>query len=78
MAMNITYGGKHHVGWWVGKDLPPRGNVTCVTADGDELELIKTQFKNLPHPPICNKVGMWRNDWAQFIVDNLPNKRLSY
>ena len=42
--------------------------VQLFQADGDELELIRARFQNVP---ICYSICTWRGQLAQFIYDNL-------
>ncbi len=42
--------------------------VVLFQADGDELELIRKRFSNLP---ITFSITIWRGEMAQFIYDNL-------
>ena len=59
--------------WHVG-DMEPRAaefisEVTQVQADGDELDFIRKQFKNLPDTN--RAVVCWFGDHAKFIVAHL-------
>ncbi len=44
-------------------------NVTYLQADGDELDAILRQFKNIPHTK--DRVQIWYREMAQFIASNL-------
>jgi hypothetical protein len=44
--------------------------IVSLTATGEELEAIKKLFVNIPMKPGAKQME-WRNDWAQFIFDNL-------
>jgi hypothetical protein len=61
--------------WYVQKGKPKFHDVDAketivvlLQADGHELELVLSRFKNIPHSfGICT----WRGEMAQFIYDNL-------
>lgn len=67
----------HTLGWHTGEKLPDLRDceITCVQADGDELEKVRREFctnlGSIPWPYPAKKVVIWRSPWAQFIVDNL-------
>lgn len=44
--------------------------ITSLIATGEELEAIKKLFTNIPMKPDAKQME-WRNDWAQFVYDNL-------
>lgn len=61
--------------WNVGQSKPKFPNtrmdkpiIKMFQADGDELEIIKKHFVNVPH---CHAITTWRGSMAQFIYDNL-------
>jgi len=58
--------------WHVGETLrhPASQGVESVQAEGDELEYILNNFRNLPNAPAC-RVVKWFGEHAQFIVANL-------
>ena len=45
-----------------------RSQVTEIYADGDELQLILSRLKNIPHG---HSSTTWRGEWAAFIAENL-------
>lgn len=47
-------------------------NVTQVQADGDELDLILSKAKNLPHT--SERVQNWHGDHAKWIISNILYK----
>ena len=55
------------VGFWA--LLPQHASFYEVQADGDELEKIREQFTNIRMT--TNRVVFWKDEDAQFIVDNL-------
>jgi hypothetical protein len=49
--------------------LTPKSlRIVRIIANGEELEVIKKRFVNLPH---CHQITTWRGEMAQFIYDNL-------
>jgi hypothetical protein len=47
-----------------------RTHVVDIQADGDELQAVYRQFRNLPEAPY-NRVVTWTGDFARFIALNL-------
>jgi hypothetical protein len=55
--------------WRINEDKPGVRNVQKLYASGDELDLIRLEFDNIP---ICrNKQIVWNGEMARFIFDNL-------
>lgn len=55
--------------WHVGEPIPYVTGAITLQADGDELELIKKTFKNIP---ITTKAAVkWTGEIAKFIYLNL-------
>lgn len=56
--------------WYVGSEPISKGyEIHQVTADGQELDYIKAHFENLP---MCaTDMVIWRNGFAQFIIDGI-------
>ena len=48
-----------------------RVGVQSITANGDVLALIKSQFENVPTLSCPQATVKWRGQWAVFILDNI-------
>lgn len=69
MAFTVYTSEKSHT-WYVNNEKPNVVGIGMLTADGDELELIRMRFENLPITK--GNYCEWRDDLAKFIFYNLP------
>ena len=59
--------------WHIGT-RPPHfftDDIKEVAADGDELDFVLINFKNIPTPPKAARFAVWSGDFAAFIAKNL-------
>ena len=58
--------------WRIGQRVPlcETLDVTMIQADGDELDMVRANFKNIPDNA-DRRVVVWRGVFAQFIFENL-------
>lgn len=74
IIVDTVYAAKGYYEWHVGTPKPKFtvpddvSIIKLLQASGNELELIKERFANVPY---SHSICTWRGDLAQFIYDNL-------
>lgn len=69
MAFTVYTSEKSHT-WHIPSPKPDVVGIGMLTADGDELEVIRMTFDNLPITK--GNFCQWRDEMAKFIFYNLP------